>query len=215
MALLHGCYTATGSSSCMVYFRIWWLCEEKGNFLPDAGKEKLPMNDKESDMEEIEKRLEVLEEGMTQRRVVEHQILDIVERTDQTIQRIERKQDELIGSLRSLQAQQTIFDARLSILDTRQKDDLSAINARFDRISEKNDKIFQALQSHDQFAELREKVEVQIEGKITGLQTEMHQSFDRQDKQIADLRGDMNVQLNEIKLLFAALVPKPDQGAWF
>jgi chromosome segregation ATPase len=171
------------------------------------------MNDKESDMEEIEKRLEVLEEGMTQRRVVEHQILDIVERTDQTIQRIERKQDELIGSLRSLQAQQTIFDARLSILDTRQKDDLSAINARFDRISEKNDKIFQALQSHDQFAELREKVEVQIEGKITGLQTEMHQSFDRQDKQIADLRGDMNVQLNEIKLLFAALVPKPDQGA--
>jgi hypothetical protein len=25
----------------------------------------------------------------------------------------------------------------------------------------------------------------------------------------------MNVQLNEIKLLFAALVPKPDQGAWF
>jgi chromosome segregation ATPase len=110
-------------------------------------------------MEEIEKRLEVLEEGMTQRRVVEHQILDIVERTDQTIQRMERKQDELTGSLRSLQAQQTIFDARLSILDTRQgeftarmdrientmatkddlkamatKDDLNAVNARFDRI---------------------------------------------------------------------------------
>ncbi|HEY3991338.1 MAG TPA: hypothetical protein VGM01_00540 [Ktedonobacteraceae bacterium] len=49
-------------------------------------------------------------------------------------------------------------------------------------LNEKNDKIFKALENHDkltnvQLAELREKVEVDIEGKIVGMQTEMRQRF--------------------------------------
>lgn len=50
-------------------------------------------------------------------------------------------------------------------------------------INEKNERIFKALTTHDQFtnaqlAELREKVEVDIEGKIVGMQTEMRQGFE-------------------------------------
>src|SRR5947209_4099566 len=59
--------------------------------------------------------------------------------------------------------------------------------AMLEAINEKNDNIFQALTNHDQFtnlqlAELREKVEVQVEGKIVGMQTEMRQRFDKVDE---------------------------------
>ncbi len=55
--------------------------------------------------------------------------------------------------------------------------------AMLERINEKNDKIFQALIAHDEFtnrqlSEFRERVEVQVEGKIAGMQTEMRQGFD-------------------------------------
>src|ERR1700730_819429 len=58
--------------------------------------------------------------------------------------------------------------------------------AMLESINEKNDKIFKVLMDHDQFtnqqlAELREKVEVQVEGKIVGLQTEVRQRFERQE----------------------------------
>ena len=54
--------------------------------------------------------------------------------------------------------------------------------ATLEAINEKNDNIFKALENHDkltniQLAELREKVEVDIEGKIVGMQTEMRQRF--------------------------------------
>lgn len=54
--------------------------------------------------------------------------------------------------------------------------------AMLESLNEKNDKIFKALENHDkltnmQLAELREKVEVDIEGKLVGLQTETHQHF--------------------------------------
>jgi phage shock protein A len=109
--------------------------------------------------------------------------------------------------------------------DLKQKIELHTIaigglvnKAMLERINEKNDKIFQALQNHDQFtntqlAELREKVEVQVEGRITGLQTEVRQGFERQDKQIADLRGEMNARFDQIMFALAALAPKPDQEA--
>ncbi len=116
--------------------------------------------------------------------------------------------------------------------DLKQKIELHTIaisglvnKAMLERISEKNDKIFQVLITHDEFtnrqlSELREVVEVQIEGKIVGMQTEMRQSFEavnvrfeQQGKQIADLRGEMNGQFTEIKHLLAALAPKPDQEA--
>ncbi len=68
---------------------------------------------------------------------------------------------------------------------------------KLDQINAQNDKIFQALQNHDQFismqlSELREKME-QVDGKIIGVQTEMRQGF------------------SEIKLLLNTLTNKPDQ----
>src|SRR5579885_3004999 len=64
--------------------------------------------------------------------------------------------------------------------------------ATLEAINEKNDKIFKALTDHDKFtnlqlAELREKVEVELEGKIVGMQTEMRQRFAEQDSKIASL----------------------------
>jgi hypothetical protein len=54
--------------------------------------------------------------------------------------------------------------------------------AALEKLNEKYDNIFKALENHDRFinvqlAELREKVEVDIEGKIVGMQTEMRQNF--------------------------------------
>ncbi|HEX6479100.1 MAG TPA: hypothetical protein VF043_09670 [Ktedonobacteraceae bacterium] len=71
--------------------------------------------------------------------------------------------------------------------------------ALLERLNERNDKIFQTLIAHDELAnrqlsDLRERVEVQVEGKIAGMQTEMRQHFEQQDKQIADVRGALTVQ---------------------
>lgn len=73
--------------------------------------------------------------------------------------------------------------------DLKQKIELHTIaigalvnKATLESLNEKHDKIFQALIAHDEFtnrqlSEFREKVEVQIEGKVAGLQTEMRQGF--------------------------------------
>src|SRR5690348_13830695 len=58
--------------------------------------------------------------------------------------------------------------------------------AALESINEKNDRIFNALMAHDQFingqlAELRERLEVEVGGKIVGMQTEMRQRFEQQD----------------------------------
>lgn len=87
--------------------------------------------------------------------------------------------------------------------------------AMLERINEKNDKIFQALISHDEFtnhqlSELRERVEVQVEGKIAGLQTEMRQSFETVATK--DDLSAVNARLDQIMLALAALAPKPEQG---
>ena len=81
--------------------------------------------------------------------------------------------------------------------------------ALLERINEKNDKIFQALIAHDEFtnrqlSELRERIEVQVEGKIAGLQIEMHQSFEA-------LEQRMNSRFDQILLLLNTLTSKPDQ----
>lgn len=98
--------------------------------------------------------------------------------------------------------------------------------ALLESINEKNDKIFKALMDHDEFtnqqlAELREKVEVQIEGKIVGMQTEMRQRFEQQDKQIAvfreqmtDVRSDLTTQgqkLDQILLLLTTSAPQSER----
>ena len=65
-----------------------------------------------------------------------------------------------------------------------------------ERINEKNDKILKVLITHDEFtnqqlAELRERVEVQVEGKIAGMQTEMRQNFSEQDGKIVGLQTEI------------------------
>jgi chromosome segregation ATPase len=98
-----------------------------------------------------------------------------------------------------------------------------------ERLNEKNDKIFQALVTHDgftnqQLSELRERGEVQVEGKIAGLQTEMRQSFEavgarfetvatKDDFQVVNARLDsMDTRFDQIMLALTALAPKPEQG---
>ncbi len=92
--------------------------------------------------------------------------------------------------------------------------------AALERLNERYDKLFEALSNYDEFtnrqlAELRERVEIDVEGKIAGMQTEMRQSFDAVDARFETMvtKDDLsavNARLDQIMLL---LTPKPDQGA--
>lgn len=103
--------------------------------------------------------------------------------------------------------------------------------AALERLNEKYDKIFDALMAHDRFtneqlAEFRGQ-QIALDGKITGLQTEMRQRFEQQDIAInarfeaqdrrfdtQDRRFDaQDKKLDQILLLLNTLAPKPDQEA--
>ena len=93
--------------------------------------------------------------------------------------------------------------------------------AALERLNERHDKLFESLIAHDQFtntqlSELRNQ-QTELDGKITGLQTEMRQRFEQQDMAI-NARLDqqdvaMNARFDQIMLALAALMPKPDQEA--
>ena len=106
--------------------------------------------------------------------------------------------------------------------------------ATLERLNEKNDNIFNALMAHDQFtnqqlAELREKMEVEVEGKIVGMQTEMRQGFatvnarfdtmaTKDDLNTMNTRFEarfeaMDTRFDQMMHLLSALAPKPDQEA--
>lgn len=92
-----------------------------------------------------------------------------------------------------------------------------------EKLNERNDAIFNALMAHDQFtnqqlAEIREKLEVDIEGKIVGMQTEMRQKFTEQDGRIVGMQTGMrqgfeavNARFDQIMQLLTARTPKSDQ----
>jgi len=94
--------------------------------------------------------------------------------------------------------------------------------AMLESISEKNDRIFQALIAHDEFtnrqlAELRERLEVQVEGKIAGMQTEMRQGFNTVNARLETMAtkddlSAMDARFDQIMVLLTALAPKTDQG---
>jgi ABC-type Fe3+-hydroxamate transport system substrate-binding protein len=70
-----------------------------------------------------------------------------------------------------------------------------------EKLGEKYDKLFDALITHDritnvQLAELREK-DIELDGKIVGLQTEMRQRFAEQDSKIAALQTEMRQRFAE------------------
>ena len=67
---------------------------------------------------------------------------------------------------------------------------------------EQNGKLFDVITTHNAFtnqqlAELREKVEVQVEGKIVGMQTEMRQHFAEQDGKIVGVQTEMRQHFAE------------------
>lgn len=89
-----------------------------------------------------------------------------------------------------------------------------------ERLNEKNDTIFNALIAHDQFAnqqlaELREKLEVDIEGKIVGMQTEMRQGFSAVDTRLdgMDARLDgIDTRLDRLESLLTQVLSRlPEQ----
>jgi predicted transcriptional regulator len=93
--------------------------------------------------------------------------------------------------------------------------------AMLERINEKNDKIFQALITHDQFtnqqlSELRERVEVQVEGKIVGLQTVVRQGFEAVNARFdaVDARLDtVDARFNAVDARLETMATKDDLSA--
>lgn len=75
--------------------------------------------------------------------------------------------------------------------------------ATLEKLNEKYDKIFDALINHDrftneQFGELRTQ-QIETDGKIVGLQTEMRQRLNEQDSKIASLQTTQEEHLNKIE----------------
>jgi hypothetical protein len=84
---------------------------------------------------------------------------------------------------------------------------------------EQNGKLFDVINTQNAFtnqqlAELREKVEVQVEGKIVGMQTEMRQRFAEQDGKITALDGKITgvraTQTEQTALLQQILARLPE-----
>src|SRR5260221_11579917 len=83
-----------------------------------------------------------------------------------------------------------------------------------EKSQEQNGKLFDIINTHNafinqQFAELREKVEVQVEGKIVGMQTEMRQRFAEQDGKITGVRATQTEQTALLQQILARLPEKP------
>jgi SMC interacting uncharacterized protein involved in chromosome segregation len=85
-----------------------------------------------------------------------------------------------------------------------------------ERLNEKYDKIFDALMAHDQLtneqlAEMRTQ-QIEIDGKIVGLQTEMRQRFSEQDNTFAGLQTEMNQRFAEYTTLLQRILARlPEQ----
>jgi len=73
--------------------------------------------------------------------------------------------------------------------------------ATIEQLNEKYDRIFETLMAHDRFtneqlAELRGQ-QIEEDGKIVGLQTEMRQRFTEQDSKIVGLQTEMRQRFTE------------------
>jgi len=88
----------------------------------------------------------------------------------------------------------------------------------FEALRETNNKIFDALMSHDQLTNERlgdlQTQMIELDGKSVGLQTEMRQRFEQQDQHFADVRGELTIQgqkLDQVLRLLNTLTPKSEQ----
>jgi hypothetical protein len=63
--------------------------------------------------------------------------------------------------------------------------------ATLERLNEKYDKIFDALMTHDQITDMRlnelSTQQIELDGKVVGLQTEMRQRFSEQDQRFTNI----------------------------
>ena len=88
----------------------------------------------------------------------------------------------------------------------------------FEALRETNNKIFDALMSHDhltneRLGDLQTQV-IELDGKSVGLKTEMRQRFEQQDQHFADVRGELTIQgqkLDQVLRLLNTLTPKSEQ----
>jgi hypothetical protein len=122
------------------------------------------------------------------------------------------------------------IEERLSALEQenaalKKSDELQTIALRalvtkdaFEALRETNNKIFDALMSHDQLTnerlgDLQTQV-IELDGKSVGLQTEMRQRFEQQDQHFADVRGELTIhgqKLDQVLRLLNTLTPKSEQ----
>ena len=101
---------------------------------------------------------------------------------EERVQALEQEHTELKRSNTELQRAIELMNIALGALVNK---------ATLEKVNEQNNKIFEALMSHDQFtnhqlAEVREKF-TELDGKVVGLQTEMRQRFSEQDSKIVGL----------------------------
>jgi len=88
----------------------------------------------------------------------------------------------------------------------------------FEALRETNNKIFDALMSHDhltneRLGDLQTQV-IELDGKSVGLQTEMRQRFEQQDQHFADVRGELTMQgqkLDQVLRLLNTLTARSEQ----
>ena len=100
------------------------------------------------------------------------------------------------------------------------QDTVEKLQDTVEESQEQYGKLFDAINTHNAFtnqqlAELREKVEVQVEGKIAGMQTEMRQRFAEQDGKITTLDGKITgvqaTQTEQTALLQQILARLPEK----
>ncbi len=94
------------------------------------------------------------------------------------------------------------------------QDTVEKLQHTVEESQEQNGKLFDVINTHNAFtnqqlAELREKVEVQVEGKIVGMQTEMRQRFAEQDGKITGVRATQTEQTALLQQILARLPEKP------
>ena len=90
------------------------------------------------------------------------------------------------------------------------KEAFEKLQETVEKSQEQNGKLFDVINTHNAFTnqqltELREKVEVQIEGKIVGMQTETRQRFAEQDSKITALDGKVVGLQTEMRQRFTGI----------
>src|SRR5258708_2164154 len=143
-------------------------------------------------MATIEERVQALEQEIVARKKAE-ELLTIAVRalvSKEAFEKLQETVEKLQETVESKEAFEKLQGAVEKLQETVEKS------------QEQNGKLFDVINTHNAFtnhqlAELREKVEVQVEGKIVGMQTEMRQRFAEQDGKITGVQTEMRQRFAE------------------